>query len=110
MNTRVAEGACSFSCLARFAQQTKKKERLLVVYFCDRDPQVVKTVITVMMSLLFACKWFDDNNLVLNPTKCKALVLSNKHPLNLNFTINDVQIPCVDHLELLGVVIDLSTL
>ena len=76
------------------------------IYFCDRDPQVVKTVINDELAL--ACKWFDDNKLVLNPTKCKALVLSNKHPLNLNFTINDVQIPCVDHLELLGVVIDNS--
>ena len=76
------------------------------IYFCDRDPQVVKTVINDELAL--ACKWFDDNKLVLNPTKCKALVLSIKHPLNLNFTINDVQIPCVDHLELLGVVIDNS--
>ena len=50
------------------------------IYFCDRDPQVVKTVINDELAL--ACKWFDDNKLVLNPTKCKALVLSNKHPLN----------------------------
>ena len=37
------------------------------IYFCDRDPQVVKTVINDELAL--ACKWFDDIKLVLNPTK-----------------------------------------
>ena len=59
------------------------------IFFCDRDPQVVKSVINDELAV--ACKWFDDNKLELNPTKCKALVLSNKHSLNLNFTINDIQ-------------------
>lgn len=68
------------------------------IYFCDRYLQVVKSVINEELTI--ACKWFDDNKLELYPTKYKALVLLNKHYLNLNFTINDTQIPCVDHLEL----------
>ena len=34
------------------------------IYFCDRDPEVVKSVING--DLAVASRWFDDNKLVLN--------------------------------------------
>ena len=58
------------------------------------------------ISLLHASRWFDDNKLVLNPEKCKCIVLPKNYPCDLSFSISDVQVPIVDHLELLGVTID----
>ena len=67
------------------------------IYFSDRDPEVVKSVING--DLAVASRWFDDNKIVLNPEKCKCIILPKSYP----FGINDVQVPIVDHLELLGV-------
>ena len=35
------------------------------IYFSDRDPEVVKSVINGDVAV--ASRWFDDNKLVLNP-------------------------------------------
>ena len=43
------------------------------IYFSDRDPEVVKSVING--DLAVASRWFDDNKLVLNPEKCKCIIL-----------------------------------
>ena len=56
--------------------------------------------------LAVASRWFDDNKLVLNPEKCKCIILRKSYPGDLSFSINDVQVPIVDHLDLLGVTID----
>ena len=45
---------------------------------------------------------------MLNPEKCKCIILPKNYPSDLSFSINDVQVPIVDHLELLGVTIDNS--
>ena len=50
--------------------------------------------------------WFDDNKLVLNPEKCKCIILPKGYTGDLSFSINDVQVPILDHLDLLGVTID----
>ena len=42
-------------------------------YFSDRDPEVMKSVING--DLAVASRWFDDNELVLNPEKCKCIIL-----------------------------------
>ena len=76
------------------------------IYFSDRDPEVVKSVING--DLAVASRWFDDNKLVLNPEKCKCIILPKNYPWDLSFSISDVQVPIVDHLELLGVTIDNS--
>ena len=76
------------------------------IYFSDRDPEVVKSVING--DLAVASRWFDDNKLVLNPEKCKCIILPKTYPCDLSFSISDVQVPIVDHLELLGVTIDNS--
>ena len=62
---------------------------------------MVKYVVNV--DLAVASRWFDDNKLVLNPQKCKCIILPKSYPSDLSFSINYVQVPIVDHLELLGV-------
>ena len=57
--------------------------------------------------LAVASRWFDDNKLELNPGKFNCIILLKKnYPRGLSFSITDVQAPIVDHLELLGVVIE----
>ena len=62
-------------------------------YFSDRDPEVVKSVINGDR------RWFDDNKLVPNPEKCKCIILPKSYPCDLSFSINDVQVPIVDHFR-----------
>jgi len=76
------------------------------IYFSDRDSEVVKSVING--DLAVAKRWFDDNKLVLNPKKCKCIILPKSYLCDLSFDISDVPVPIVDHLELLGVIIDKS--
>ena len=76
------------------------------LYFSDRDPELVKSVING--DLPVASRWFDDNKLVLNPEKCNCIILPKNYPCDFSFSISDVQVPIVDHVELLGVVIDNS--
>ena len=45
---------------------------------------------------------------MLNHEKCKCIILPENYPCDLSFSISDVQVPIVDHLELLGVTIDNS--
>ena len=45
---------------------------------------------------------------MLNREKCKCIILPKTYPRDLSFSISDVQVPIVDHLELLGVTIDNS--
>ena len=72
--------------------------------FSDRDSEVAKSVING--DLAVASRWFDDNKLVLNSEKCKCIILRKSYPSDLSFSINDVQVPILDHLDLLGVTID----
>ena len=65
---------------------------------------MVKSVING--DLAVASRWFDDNKLVLNPEKCNIFILPKNYHCDLSFSITDVQVPIVDHLELLGVAID----
>ena len=76
------------------------------IYFSDRDPEVVKSVING--DLAVASRWFDYNKLVLNPEKCKCIILPKNYPCDLSFSVSDVQVPIIDHLELLGVTINNS--
>ena len=57
------------------------------IYFSDRDPEVVKSVING--DLVVASRWFDDNKLVLNPEKCKCIIPPKNYPCDLSFSISD---------------------
>ena len=48
---------------------------------------MVKSVIDG--DLAVASRRFDDNNLVLNPEKCKCIILSKSYPSGLSFSIKD---------------------
>ena len=45
---------------------------------------------------------------MLNPEKCKCIILPKAYRCDLSFSISDAQVQIVDHLELLGVAIDNS--
>ena len=64
---------------------------------------MVKSVIDG--DLAVASRRIDDNKLVLNPEKCKSIILPKSYPCDLSFSITDEQVPIVDHLDLLGVTI-----
>ena len=64
---------------------------------------MVKSVIDG--DLAVANRRFDDNKLVLTPEKYKCIILPKSYPSDLSFSINDEQVPIVDHLDLLGVTI-----
>ena len=56
-----------------------------------------------------ASRWFDDSKLMLNPKKCKCIILPKSYPCDLSFSISDVSTGSYcSHLELLGVTIDNS--
>ena len=67
---------------------------------------MVKSVING--DLAVASRRFDDNKLVLNPEKCKCIIFPKSYPSDLSFSIYDVQVPIVDHLDLLSAAIDNS--
>ena len=75
-------------------------------FFSDHDPEMVKSVING--DLAVASRRFDDNKLVLNPEKCKCIIFPKSNPSDLSFSIYDVQVPIVDHLDLLSAAIDNS--
>ena len=51
------------------------------LYFADTDPAVVEHVVN--KELVVECEWFRNNKMILNPEKCKALVLSRKPNVKL---------------------------
>ena len=75
------------------------------IFLRDRDPEVVRKSV-INGDIAVASLWFDDNKLVLNPEKCMGIILRKSYPGDLSFSISDVQVPIVDHLNLLGVAID----
>ena len=70
-------------------------------FFSDCDLVVVKSAINGDLAV-------DDNKLVLNPNKCKCIILPKYYPCDLSLSINDVQVPIVDYLDLLGVTVTIT--
>ena len=52
------------------------------LYFADSDPAVVEHVVN--KELVVVCGGFRNNKMILNPEKCKALVLSRKSNVKLS--------------------------
>ena len=57
------------------------------LYFADTDPAVVEHVLN---KELVVWGWFRNNKMILNPEKCKALVLSRKPDLKLSLFAESV--------------------
>lgn len=73
------------------------------IFFSDCDLVVVKSAINGDLAV-------DDNKLVLNPKKCKCIILPKYYPCDLSLSINDVQVPIVDYLDLLGITVTTNNL
>ena len=46
--------------------------------------------------LAVVCEWFRNNKMILNPEKCKALVLSRKPNVKLSLFAEGVALPLLD--------------
>ena len=65
------------------------------VYFADTDPAVAEYVVNIKI-LAVVCEWFRNNKMILNPEKCKALVLSRKPNVKLSLFAEGVALPLLD--------------
>ena len=50
--------------------------------------------------------WFRNNKMILNPKKCKALVLARKPKVKLSLFAEGVALPLVDAVDLFGLTLD----
>ena len=76
------------------------------LYFADSDPAVVEHVVN--KELVVVCEWFRNNKMILNPQKCKALVLSRKPNVKLLLFAEGVALPFFDTVDLFGLTLDNS--
>ena len=70
----------------------------------NKDVGNVKSVL--QNETISAIKWFKINNMEANSSKFQAMVMSRNLNCQIEFTINGVEIPCSDHIKLLGVDFD----
>ena len=76
------------------------------LYLADADPAIVEHVVN--KELVVVCEWFRNNKMILNPEKCKALVLSRKPNVKLSLFSEAVALPLLDTVDLLGLTLDNS--
>jgi len=74
------------------------------MYTSDKDP-LVKFEMKLQCQLLEADQWFGMNVMITNPDKYQAMILGNTNYI-FSFTVNDINIPVKDNIDLLGVNID----
>lgn len=74
------------------------------MYASDKDP-LVKFEMKLQCQLLEADQWFGMNVMITNPDKYQAMILGNTNYI-FSFTVNDINIPVKDNIDLLGVNID----
>ena len=74
------------------------------MYASDKDP-LVKFEMKLQCQLLEADQWFGMNVMTTNPDKYQAMILGNTNYI-FSFTVNDINIPVKDNIDLLGVNID----
>ena len=74
------------------------------LYFAVTDLAVVEHVLN--KELVVVCEWFRNNKMILNPGKCKALVLSRKPIVKLSLFAEGVAFPLVDTVDLFGLTLN----
>ena len=57
---------------------------------------------------MVVCEWFRNNKMILNPEKCKALVLSRKPNVKLSLFAEGIALPRFDTVDLFGSTLDNS--
>ena len=67
------------------------------LYFSDTDQAVVEHVVN--KELVVVCEWFRNKKMILNPEKCKALVLSRKPNVKLSLFAKGVALPLLDTVK-----------
>ena len=55
---------------------------------------------------MVVCEWFRNNKMILNPEKCKELVISRKPNVTLSLFAEGVALPLVDTVNLFGLTLD----
>ena len=70
------------------------------LYFADTDPALVEHFLKT--ELVVVCEWFRNNKMILNPEKCKALVLSRKPDVKLSLFAESVALHQLIQLICLG--------
>ena len=75
------------------------------IYSSDKDP--VKLVMKRHCQLLEADQWFGMNGTITYPDKYQVTILGNTNYTS-SFTVNDINIPVKDNIDLLGVNIDIN--
>ena len=71
--------------------------------------QLLSNVQVVNKELVVVCEWFCHNKMmILNPEKCKALVLSRKPNVKLSLFAEGVALPLLDTVDLFGLTLDNS--
>ena len=70
----------------------------------DTDPAVVEHALD--KELVVVCGWFRNNKMILNPRKCKTLVLARKANVKLSLFAEAVALPLVDAIDLYGLTLD----
>ena len=76
------------------------------IYFADSDSAVVENVVN--KEIVVVCEWFRNNKMILNPEKCKALVLSRKPNVKQSIFAEGVELPLLNTIDLFGVTLDNS--
>ena len=74
------------------------------LYFADTDPAGVEHVLNT--ELVVVCEWFRINKIILNPEKCKALVLSRKPNVKLSLFAEGFALPILNRVDLFGLTLD----
>jgi len=72
------------------------------LYFADTDPVVEH----FLNKNVVVCDWFRNNKMILNPEKCKALVLWRKPNAKLSLFAEGVALPLVNTVDLFGLTLD----
>ena len=57
---------------------------------------------------MVVCEWFRNNKMILNPKKCKALVLSRNPNVKLSLFAQGVELSLLNTVDLFGLTLDNS--
>ena len=75
--------------------------------FAETDPAVVEYVVNDK-EFAVVSEGFRNNKMIMNPEKCKALVLSRKPNVKLSLFAEGVALPLLDTVDLFGLTLDNS--
>ena len=83
---------------------------MIISYILPILIQLLSNMLSISFNkeLAVVCEWFRNNKMILNPEKCKALVLSRKPNVKLSLFAEGVALPLLDTVDLFGLTLDHS--